>query len=191
MYVLASRGRARACSREHFHGNGQSISFSFLFNFMAILSLWAMNKKIKKKEIASDSEPQKMNERSRIFFCVIRLWLYKSLTPAAGHVVRRKHGMAVPFSFFPVQDHFIEVHYVWTTFSPGLGKEKGNSAAALDPRVVAPLTLCRLAGSATTSSSTYLCSTQKEDWSQFLLWRPNCGSQISFNLFLLINFSGQ
>lgn len=52
------------------------------------------------------------------------------LSPAAGHVVRRKHGMAVPFSFFPVQDHFIEVHYVWTTFSPGLGKEKGNSAAA-------------------------------------------------------------
>jgi hypothetical protein len=25
----------------------------------------------------------------------------KYLTPAAGHVVRRKHGMAVPFSFFP------------------------------------------------------------------------------------------
>jgi len=37
-------------------------------------------------------------------------------------------------------------------FSPGLGKEKGNSAAALDPRVVAPLMLRRLAGSATTSS---------------------------------------
>ena len=32
--------------------------------------------------------------------------------------------MAVPFSFFPVQDHFIEVHYVWTKFSPGQGKEK-------------------------------------------------------------------
>jgi hypothetical protein len=77
----------------------------------------------------------------------------KYLTPAAGHVVRRKHGMAVPFSFFPVQDHFIEVHYVWTMFSPGLGKEKGNSVAALDPRVVAPLIMLRrLAGSATTSS---------------------------------------